>query len=472
MPVERLAEYVLRWEKIVADEGSKVAFYAHASVGVLHIRPFLDPNDSADRDRMLRIAERVTDMVVELGGSISGEHGDGRSRSPWLRKMYGDRLVAAFGQVKDAFDPDRLLNPNIIVDPEPMTAHSRHTPGRSLMPVDTIFDYSVNGGFDEAVEACNGQGLCRKTLTGTMCPSYMVLMEEGHSTRGRANAIREMLLGNADGTWDSEQVAELLDLCLSCKGCKGECPSNVDLAKLKAELLYQRFKLTGHRPMKATVFGHIGVANRLGSFFAPLSNWVMKLAPARWALSLLLGTDTRRTMPPYVRENLVRWWKRRGGSGVGDDAGTNAQSASPRPGDQRRDQEGLRRQPEGHPGFHHGSGRLQRYAARFALQHRGRPVDQGSGWQPAEDRLLVRQRVGLFLPRRRPGEVHRRQGPLIPNCPAHASAPDSREGVRGVCFCICLRLWRTLQQLTPAWRGGQVLKRAPQGGAVSGAPLH
>ena len=310
VPVDRLPEYVQRWEKIVAAENTRCAFYAHASVGVLHIRPFLDPFDPADRASLTRIAEQVTDMVVELGGSISGEHGDGRSRSPWLRKMYGDQLVAALAQVKDAFDPDRLLNPHIIVDPEPMEAHSRHDPEHRLATVDTAFDYFAEGGFASAIEMCNGQGLCRKTLTGTMCPSYMVLMEEGHSTRGRANVLRQMLLGRTDGGWDSEQVAELLDMCLSCKGCKGECPSNVDLTKLKAEALYQRYRLTGHIPAKAKVFGFIGQANKLGSFFAPLSNWVMSLKPARWLLGELIGTDPRRTMPPYVRNNLRRWWEK------------------------------------------------------------------------------------------------------------------------------------------------------------------
>lgn len=310
VPVERLPEYVRRWEQIVTAEGTRVAFYAHASVGVLHIRPFLDPNDPADRERMFRIAEKVTDLVVELGGSISGEHGDGRSRSCWLRKMYGDKIVAAFAQVKAAFDPDGLLNPNIIVDPQPMELNTRHTPGAEIPTVETAYDYTDQGGFAEAVTMCNGQGLCRKTLTGTMCPSYMATMEETHSTRGRANALRQMLLGKLDGSWDSDALAEAMDLCLACKGCKGECPSNVDVAKLKAEYLYQRYKLTGV-PLKAKMFGHVVRSQRMGSFFAPLSNWVMSLRPARWALGLILGTDSRRTMPPYVRNNLAKWWKKR-----------------------------------------------------------------------------------------------------------------------------------------------------------------
>ncbi|MCG3177734.1 MAG: hypothetical protein BIFFINMI_00053 [Phycisphaerae bacterium] len=314
VPVQHLPEYVRGWSEIAAREQTSVAFYAHASVGVLHIRPFLDLSTQEDIDRMHRIADAVTDMVTSFGGSVSGEHGDGRARSGWLRKMYGNQIVDAFGRVKALFDPRGLLNPGNIVDPPSMKDNLRLGAGFTLPVVQTGFDYTDQGGFGEAVTMCNGQGLCRKTLTGTMCPSYMVTLDEQHSTRGRANALREMLSGRVDvGSWDSDRLAEVFDLCLGCKGCLGECPSNVDVARLRAEFLYQRYKLTGGPPRGIRALGHVERANRLGSMFAPLSNWVMSVRLFRRLLGPP-GLDSRRSMPPWRRNTLLRWWKKRAGS--------------------------------------------------------------------------------------------------------------------------------------------------------------
>ncbi|MEQ8316339.1 MAG: FAD-linked oxidase C-terminal domain-containing protein [Phycisphaerales bacterium] len=322
VPVERLGEFVRRFRAIVEKHGTFAAFYAHASVGVLHVRPALDPRDDADERKLHAISVEVADLAKELGGVMSGEHGDGRVRGPLLERFYGPELMDAFARVKAVFDPQGLLNPgNIVGAPiniETITQRTRIRPEGNEVDVvarDTYFEYEDQHGFRGAVEMCNGAGVCRKKSGGVMCPSYMATLDERHSTRGRGNALRlattgQLETGEAD-PWSDPGTMETLNLCLSCKACKSECPSNVDIARLKAEYTAQRFASKGRPTLQATVFGHVRTLNKLGSLTPGIANAVNRTSLAKWAAGKLLNLDERRSLPPFAR-SLMGQWKRAG----------------------------------------------------------------------------------------------------------------------------------------------------------------
>ncbi|MBN8643720.1 MAG: FAD-binding protein [Planctomycetes bacterium] len=311
VPVERLSEFVREFKRIVTSKGTTAAYWAHASVGVLHVRPLLNLRDADDRRKMEEIATEVADLAKRLGGVMSGEHGDGRVRGPLLERHFGPELMGAFREVKALFDPLNLLNPGNIVSPGPIeSVHERTRPrpmGHDLHAegIETYFDYTKEDGFDHAVELCNGAGVCRKKAGGTMCPSYMATLDERHSTRGRGNALRLAITGQSsantgtDPQWNDPDTLETLNLCLSCKACKSECPSNVDISKYKAEYLAQSYKVAGGVPLKARVFGNVRLLNRLGSAFAPISNWVANSMPARMIADRVLGLSPKRTLPTF-----------------------------------------------------------------------------------------------------------------------------------------------------------------------------
>src|SRR5215211_5144057 len=305
VPPERLEEFIGRFEEIVDRNGTWACFYGHASVGCLHVRPALDTSDPEGVSRMRRIAADVADLVVECGGSISGEHGDGLSRSEFLEKMYGPEMLHAFTEVKTLFDPEGLLNPGVIVDPKPMDGQLRIGPGRRRLPIDTNLSFSDQGGFAAAVELCNGSGLCRKKTGGTMCPSYMVTLDEKDTTRARANMLRSVM----DGTLPpdeltGERMKEVMDLCVGCKACKTECPSQVDVASMKTEVLYQMGKAHGFslRPKAA---GHIRRQLALAAHFPSLYNAVSGTGLARRAAALA-GIDPRRPLPRVAKKTFSR----------------------------------------------------------------------------------------------------------------------------------------------------------------------
>ncbi|MCZ6679514.1 MAG: anaerobic glycerol-3-phosphate dehydrogenase subunit C, partial [Candidatus Poribacteria bacterium] len=306
-----LPEYVRRFEKIVADHDTTASYYAHASVGLLHNRPIINLKKEEDIHKMHSIAAHVRDLLMELGGAMSGEHGDGLVRSEWIESMFGEQLYQAFREVKAAFDPAGIMNPGKIIDAPPMTENLRFGAKYSTIKIDTYFDFSSQGGFGGAIEMCNGVGACRKNLTGTMCPSYMATKEEEHSTRGRANVLRAVLSGTLPHLhFKSKRLYEVLDLCLECKACKAECPSNVDMAKLKYEFLAHYYKEHG-LPLRNRLFGNIAELSEIGSAFAPVSNWFMNSGIAKWALDKFVGIDRRRTMPNFVRETFEKWYQKR-----------------------------------------------------------------------------------------------------------------------------------------------------------------
>jgi FAD/FMN-containing dehydrogenase/Fe-S oxidoreductase len=305
VPPDRLEEFITRFREIVERNGTWACFYGHASVGCLHVRPALDTSDPEGVGRMRRIAEEVADLVVECGGSISGEHGDGLSRSEFLERMYGPEMLRAFAEVKALFDLDNVLNPGVIVDPPPMDRQLRIGPGRRRLPINTNLDFSDQGSFAAAVELCNGSGFCRKKTGGTMCPSYMVTLDEKDTTRARANMLRSVI----DGTLPPEELTgermkEVMDLCVGCKACKTECPSRVDVASMKTEVLYQMGRQHGFS-MRQRAAGNIRKQFALAALVPSLYNAASDTGLARRAASLV-GIDPRRSLPKVARKTFSK----------------------------------------------------------------------------------------------------------------------------------------------------------------------
>lgn len=270
VPLEDLAEYTRRLDSVFKKHGTSGTWYAHASVGCLHVRPILNLKLDADARKMRAIAEEAFAMVREYKGSHSGEHGDGLVRSEFHEAMFGSRMVRAFETVKDAFDPDAVFNPGKIVRSSKMDDRSlfRYPPGYAHRPLETVFDWSAWGGFGSAVEMCNNNGTCRKTDAGVMCPSYRATGDEKHVTRGRANALRLAISGQlGPDALISAAMKETMDLCVGCKGCKRECPTGVDMAKMKIEVEAQvrgkegpslRERLIAYMPRYAPFVSKIG----------------------------------------------------------------------------------------------------------------------------------------------------------------------------------------------------------------------
>jgi FAD/FMN-containing dehydrogenase/Fe-S oxidoreductase len=303
---ERLRDYIDEFLKIIARHQTKAGVYAHASVGCLHVRPVINLKTEEGVHTFEAIAEEVSDLVLKYGGALSGEHGDGLVRSPFQEKMYGSTLYEAFRQLKTAFDPNNLLNPGKIVDAPPLASNLRYGAGYVTPAVATTFDFTADGGLLPAAELCAGVGACRKKRDGTMCPSFQATCDEKDSTRGRANLLRLAITGQLglEGFTDPT-VREVLDLCLECKACKSECPTNVDMARLKAEFLHQYHQKHG-LPWRNRVFGHVAELGRMGSALAPASSWLLRSGLSRWLNEWLLGIDRRRMPPAFARRSLVR----------------------------------------------------------------------------------------------------------------------------------------------------------------------
>jgi len=305
---ERLKDFIARFMEIIRAHDTSAGVYAHASVGCLHVRPVVNLKTEAGVRKFESIATAVSDLVLEFGGALSGEHGDGLVRSPFMRKMFGPVLYEAFREIKRTLDPRGILNPGKIVDAPPLTTNLRYGPAYRTKKPDTYFDYSPWGGMSGAVEMCSGLGVCRKTLEGTMCPSYMATREEAHSTRGRANTLRLVMSGRLDeaGLGD-EGVHEVLDLCLECRACKAECPVGVDVARFKSEFLADYWKRHG-TPLRARALGGIHDLSRLASKAPALSNAIAGSALARLVNERVLGIDARRPLPRWAAKTLAAQW--------------------------------------------------------------------------------------------------------------------------------------------------------------------
>jgi FAD/FMN-containing dehydrogenase/Fe-S oxidoreductase len=319
VPPEHLPEYVERFRAILDEHDTFASFYAHAGPGVLHVRPLVDTKTLDGVEQMVGIADAVTDLVVELGGSVSGEHGDGRARSQWNRKLYGDDLWALSRDLKAAFDPDWLLNPGQVCGDESgaidMAEHLRFDPEYEF---DAGFDpelaWENPNGMQGMVELCHGCGGCRgdqEHTGGTMCPTFRAADEESLSTRGRANALRQAMSGDLpDDPFDEEFVEEILDLCIGCKGCARDCPSEVDMATLKAELTHQHHEEHG-TSFRDRLFGDIRRWAKLGSATAPVSNWLVALPGSGWIAERTLGIASERELPTFERTTFTDWMAER-----------------------------------------------------------------------------------------------------------------------------------------------------------------
>ncbi len=311
VPVEHLPEYIARVKQFCAARDIPVAVYAHASVGTIHVRPMLDLKRQRDVDLMRELAETAFVLVREADGSWSGEHGDGRVRSPFLQRYFGEEVYGALREVKRLFDPAGLMNPGPIIDPEPMDAHLRLGADYRTPEVPTFYHYRHEGSFAAAAEMCNGVGACRATLAGTMCPSFRATRDEEHSTRGRANALRLAMTGKIDHHGlAGEGVREVLDLCLACKACKAECPSNVDMARLKGEVLQKRYDLHGTALRDRLIANSPRAARMTAGIMAPLVNAIQRTRPFRWMMERVAGFDRRRPLPAYARRPFGKWFAR------------------------------------------------------------------------------------------------------------------------------------------------------------------
>lgn len=321
VPPDELAVYVQEFGEVLEDHDTSAAYFAHAGSGTLHIRPILNLKEEKGIEIMHSISEDVTSLVLEHNGAFSGEHGDGLARTEFNPKMYGEALWSAFQDLKLAADPDRRMNPGTVVywdnDPADMRENLRYGADYSSLEPQTTMDFDDEGGFSHLVELCNGCGTCRQTDSETMCPTYRASKEEIQATRGRANMLRAAISGElpAEELYSERFQEEVLDLCIGCKGCMSDCPTGVDMAKLKAELKHHYHENEG-TGLRERVFAHIDSLSAVGSTLAPLSNWAPKFPGARTVMEKSLGIARERDLPKFERETLEQWFTARGGSTV------------------------------------------------------------------------------------------------------------------------------------------------------------
>ena len=307
----RLPEFFKRFRSVVNKYETSAGYYGHASVGCLHIRPLINTKLGSEIRKMKDMTNEIADLVMEFDGSMSGEHGDGLARSHLNKKLFGPQIYRALQNVKYAFDPLNRMNPGKIVDAPEMDENLRFGEEYETIQVDTHYDFTKEGGFATAIELCNGNGACRKMGEGTMCPSYMVTREEEHSTRGRADLMRAVLSGKMDERELSGQILhEALDLCLECKACKAECPSNVDMAKLKYEFLAQHNDENG-TPLRSTLFGHIHRLSHAASLWPGAANQIVRNPTFRGLMDRFIGIDQRRQLPMFADETFEAWFSKR-----------------------------------------------------------------------------------------------------------------------------------------------------------------
>ena len=302
---EYLPDYVADFKKILTKLGLTSIYYAHIATGEIHFRPLINFKDPADVTLFETLMQEVAQLVKKYRGSMSGEHGDGRVRGHFIPFMLGEHNYQLVKQVKKAWDPHNILNPGKIVDTEPITDSLRVIPGKPGPILQTVFDFSRYKGFVASAEKCNGSGDCRKSeiIGGTICPTFMATRDEDKSTRGRANILREFLYRNEkEQAFDQHEIYEILDLCISCKACKAECPSNVDMAKLKAEFLQQYFDIHGI-PLRSKIVAYLPRLNSLAVLVRPISNFVMNTS----LLKKAIGFSEKRSVPKLSKITLNRW---------------------------------------------------------------------------------------------------------------------------------------------------------------------
>ena len=314
VPVEKLGEYVRRVDRLLAENGTTGEWYAHASGGCLHMRPLLNLRTVRGVGQMRSIAEGILGIVKSMRGVLSGEHGDGLAHTEFNEELFGRDLMQAFKELKQAFDPHGALNPGKVVPADTgagarLEENLRFGAGYRAADVPTIFSHRREGGFAHAIEECNGAGVCLQT-GGVMCPSFQATREEMHTTRGRANALRAALSGRLPpGALTSHEMYQVLELCLQCKGCKAECPSAVDMARVKSEFL-SLYQAEHGVPLRSRLFGEIAFFSR---FAPPFAGWINRIARTRAARGFLeksLRISHHRTFPPFASQPFRRQYAR------------------------------------------------------------------------------------------------------------------------------------------------------------------
>lgn len=306
VPPLQLAPFMEKFCAYLAKQGKTAGIYGHVGSGCMHIRPYLDLHDPNELTLMRQMMLDITALLLEYGGTLSGEHGDGWIRS-WLNpKLYGEALMQAFRQMKHAFDPQNLMNPGKIVPTTEQWDHLRANPQASLQSPATFLDFEPEGGFELAADLCNGNGLCRKK-EGVMCPSFQVTNNEFHSTRARAQALRAIIHKRLPlESFTSQGLYDVMDLCISCKGCKTECPSQVDMAKFKSEFLYHYQEKHGYS-LRTQLFGRIGKWTSRMSPFASFFNWMNQTWVAKKTLASI-GISPQRTLPTLAKQRFSHWF--------------------------------------------------------------------------------------------------------------------------------------------------------------------
>ncbi len=314
-----LPAYIREFEAMMADFGQQAVYYAHAGAGELHTKPVLNLKNAGDVRQFREIAEASARLVKKYNGSLSGEHGDGRVRGEFVPMMLGDANYQLLRSIKKTWDPHGIFNPGKITDAPPMDASLRYEVGANPPEITTVMDFSDAGGFLHMAEKCNGSGDCRRLdlSGGTMCPSYRATRDEKHTTRARANALREFLTVSSFGFRVSShqslitenEVKQVLDLCLSCKGCTSECPSNVDMTTMKAEFTHQYYQRHGV-PFRAKFFGHIGRMNAVLSHFPRVANFFTNNSLSSSLVKKLVGVAQQRSLPPLATTTLRNWYNK------------------------------------------------------------------------------------------------------------------------------------------------------------------
>lgn len=302
---EYLPDYVADIKIVLKKLGLDSVFYAHIATGEIHFRPLINFKDPKDVELFDTLMTEVATLVKKYRGSMSGEHGDGRVRGKFISFMLGEKSYQFVQSVKKAWDPENIFNPGKIVNSPPITENLRVIPGKAIPEFNTNFNFDKNRGYFRSIEKCNGSGDCRKSekIGGTLCPTFMATRDEDKSTRGRANILREFLYNNEkDQAFDHKEIYDILDLCISCKACKSECPSNVDMAKLKAEFMQNYYDIHGI-PLRSRLIAYLPRLNKLAMVFRPISNFVMNTS----LLKSSIGFSTKRTVPPLSKITLNRW---------------------------------------------------------------------------------------------------------------------------------------------------------------------
>lgn len=305
--VEVLPDYMDEIELLLAKHGKEAVFHAHIGSGELHIRPILNLKDPRDVRLFRTIGLETAHLVKKYRGSLSGEHGDGRLRGEFIPIILGEHNYNLLKQVKECWDPNGILNPGKITGTPPMDTNLRYIPGAPTRDIETIYDFSSSNGLIRAAERCNGTADCRKSaiIGGTMCPSFMATGDEYKSTRARANVLREFL-GKEGDPWNHIEIYEILDLCLGCKGCKSECPSSVDIAKMKSEFLQHWYDLHGI-PLRTRLIAYISEINRIGSIAPGIFNFFLKNKLSSGIIKGLTGFASKRSIPLVYKTTLRKW---------------------------------------------------------------------------------------------------------------------------------------------------------------------